>query len=364
MDIVLALSVLILLAAPLLARVVDRVPVLKSGIDGFVLMTVLGLVTLTLLPESLERVGGWGLLVAFIGFILPWASEFLFHKTEEITHRIVMLVATLALIIHAASDGALLAVAKDSVHGSFLATGVLLHRIGVAIAVWWLLRPVLTTWGGISVLAAMGVMTIVAYLMVIFAGEWYNVPLAGYWQAFAAGSLMHVVLHPIGDHGHAPKATTLTSHRIGTGLGILFVVALIASHYYDHGPTLESSGLHSHTMSHFFDYMASVGSLIAPVALLLMAGFAIYGKMNANLSSAYRRLQQVTPWTLALWFAVALTDNVIPGILPMPSGISPLFVLWIAALVPILIHTGARSFFAALLPSFMMKHTHSHTHSH
>lgn len=360
MDIVLALSVLVLLAAPLLARLVSRMPALKGGIDGFVLMTVLGLVTLTLLPESLERVGGWGLLVALIGFILPWASEFLFHKTEEITHRIVMLVATFALIIHAASDGALLAVAKDSVHGSFLATGVLLHRVGVAIAVWWLLRPVLTTIGGISVLAAMGVMTIVAYLMVIFAGEWYDVPLAGYWQAFAAGSLLHVVLHPIGDHEHAPQVSTITFHRIGTGLGILFVAGLIASHYYDHGPALQEAGYHTHTMGHMFDYMASVGTLIAPIALLLMVGFAIYGKMNADLASAYRRLQQIAPWTLVLWFGVTLADNIIPTALPMPEDISALFILWLGALIPILVHTGARNFFAALIPRFILRHDHGH----
>ena len=360
MDIVLALSVLVLLAAPLLARLVNRMPALKGGIDGFVLMTVLGLVTLTLLPESLERVGGWGLLVAFVGFILPWASEFLFHKTEEMTHRIVMLVATLALIIHAASDGALLAVAKDSVHGSFLATGVLLHRVGVAIAVWWLLRPVLTTIGGISVLAAMGAMTVVAYLMVIFAGEWYDVPLAGYWQAFAAGSLLHVVLHPIGDHVHAPKASTMTFHRIGTGLGILFVAGLIASHYYDHGPTVQAAGYHAHTMGHMFDYMASVGTLVAPIALLIMIGFAIYGKMNADLASAYRRLQQVAPWTLVLWFGVTLIDNIIPVTLPLPESVSVLFILWLGTLVPILVHTGARSFFAALLPRFILKHDHNH----
>lgn len=360
MDIVLILSVLVLLAAPLLAQVVNRVPALKGGIDGFVLLTVLGLVTLTLLPESLERVGGFGLLIALIGFILPWASEYLFHKTEEITHRIVMLVATLALVIHAASDGALLAVAKDSVHGSFLATGVLLHRVGVAIAVWWLLRPVLTTIGGISVLAAMGAMTIVAYLMVIFAGEWYDVPLAGYWQAFAAGSLLHVVLHPVGDHDHAPIASTHTSHRIGTSLGILFVIGLVASHYYDHGPeTSEAAGYHAHTMGHMFDYMAAVGSLIAPLALLLMLGFAIYGKMNADLACAYKRLQQITPWTLVLWFGVALLDSALGTALPMPDNISIMFGVWLAALMPILIHTGARGFFAALLPHFL-RHDHSH----
>lgn len=364
MDIAIILSVLVLLAAPLLAQLVQRVPALKGGIDGFVLMTVLGLVTLTLLPEALERGGVLAILLAIIGFGLPWASEFLFHKTEEITHRVVMIVAALALVIHAASDGALLAYARDSVHGSFVATGILLHRIGVAIAVWWLLRPILTTWGGIAVLAALGAMTVVAYLMVLFAGDWYNVPLAGYWQAFAAGSLLHVVMHPVGDHDHTPTSTTIISHRIGTGLGVLFVIALIGSHYYDHGPVIEDAAVHAHGLHHVFDHLASVGGLVAPVALLLMACFGIYGKMNATWAQSYRRLQQIMPWTLALWFGLALVLALVPDGLPTPAGASLMFGIWMAILMPVLVHTGARSFFTTLLPSFLFHHTHSDSGAH
>lgn len=360
MTFVVILSVLVLLAAPLLAWVVQRAPALKGGIDGFVLVTVLGLILLTLLPEALQHAGALGLGIALLGFILPWASEFMFHKTEEITHRIVMLVATLALIIHAGSDGVVLAFAKDSVHGHFVATGILLHRIGIAIAVWWLLRPILTTVGGFAVLAAMGVMTIVAYLMVLFAGEWYDVPLAGYWQAFAAGSLLHVVMHPVGDHTHAPNAKTAASHRIGTAFGVLFIVALIGSHYYDHGPVDTSSAVHAHNLQHLVDLLALVGSLVAPIALLLITGFGIYGKMNAEWRTAYRRAQQAAPWTIVLWLMAALLTVSFPELLPMPAEASLLFGLWILVLAAILIHTGARGFFGSLVPASMLHRHHAH----
>ena len=197
LDYALILSVAVLLAAPLLAKLVSRAPALKSGLDGFVLVTVIALITTTLLPEALSHGGMWGLAIAVIGFLLPWLAEALFHRAEEITHRLIMLVAALALIVHAASDGAILAFAKDADGGAFIASGVVLHRVGVAIAVWWLLRPVLTTVGGIAVLVSLGAMTVIGYLMVLFAGEWYNIPLIGYWQAFAAGSLFHVVMHPL-----------------------------------------------------------------------------------------------------------------------------------------------------------------------
>lgn len=361
MTFVVILSALVLLAAPLLARVVQRVPALKGGIDGFVLITVLGLIILTLLPEALEHGGLLGLGIAFFGFILPWASEFLFHKTEEITHRIVMLVATLALIIHAASDGVILAFARDSVHGSFVATGILLHRIGVAVAVWWLLRPILTTVGGFAVLAAMAAMTMVAYFMVLFAGEWYDIPLAGYWQAFAAGSLLHVVLHPVGDHEHAPSVSTAPSHRIGTAFGILFVIALIGSHYYDHGPMAGDATVHAHNLQHLVDLMALTGSLVAPIALLLISGFGIYGKMNADWGSAYKRMQQILPWTLVLWIVSALISMLWPETLPIPSSVTALFGLWMVILAPVMVHTGARAFFSTLFPAAMTRR-HSHAH--
>jgi len=359
-TIIVILSALVLLAAPLLARLVQRMPALKGGIDGFVLITVLGLIILTLLPEALQHGGLLALGIAFMGFILPWASEFLFHKTEEITHRIVMLVATLALIIHAASDGAILAWARDSVHGSFVATGILLHRVGVAIAVWWLLRPILTTIGGFAVLAAMGAMTLVAYFMVLFAGEWYNIPLAGYWQAFAAGSLLHVVMHPVGDHEHAPNEASAPSHRVGTGCGILFVLALISSHYYDHGPVLADSSVHAHSLQHLIDLMALTGSLVAPIALLALAAFGVYGKMNTSWANAYRRVQQVMPWTLVLWIASALFAMLWPQVLPIPASVNALYILWMAILAVVLTHTGARSFFGMLVPTATAKHSHAH----
>lgn len=361
MTFVVILSAIILLAAPLLARVVQRAPALKGGIDGFVLITVLGLIILTLLPEALEHGGLLALGIALLGFVLPWASEFLFHKTEEITHRIVMLVATLALVIHAASDGAILAFARDSVHGSFVATGILLHRIGVAIAVWWLMRPILTTVGGFAVLAAMAVMTMVAYFMVLFAGEWYDVPLAGYWQAFAAGSLLHVVMHPVGDHDHTPNAATAAPHRVGTAFGILFVVALIGSHYYDHGPMAADALTHAHDLQHLIDLMALTGSLVAPIALLLIAGFGIYGKMNATWLQAYERVQQIMPWTLVLWIVSAVAAILWPTLLPVPMNITLLFLLWMIILAPVMIHTGARTFFGTIFPTALARE-HSHAH--
>jgi len=362
LDYALIASVLILIAAPLLARLVGHMPTIKAGFDGFVLLTVIGLITVTLLPEALNHGGLLALLIAVLGFTFPWIAELLFHKSEEMTHRVLMLVAALALVVHAASDGALLAFANSTEGGSFLAAGIILHRVGVAIAVWWLLRPVLTTLGGIAVLASLGVMTIVGYLMVYFAGEWYDVPLSGYWQAFAAGSLFHVVMHPLEDHDTAPTPGTMFAHRIGTALGVLFVVTLIASHYLQHtpGPLVP---MPAHGEHHAVDLIAAVGRLIAPLALLAIISAAAYGRLKTDgITAAYKAVQLVTPWTLAAWLAVAVIAELIPSLMPSPQGGQITLGLWLMLMSAVLIHTGARSFFAVLLPRFA-SHKHSHSHS-
>lgn len=359
MDYALIFSVLVLVAAPLLARLVARMPSIKAGLDGFVLLTVVGLITLTLLPEALSHGGLLGLMVAVLGFTLPWIAELLFHKSEEMTHRVLMLIAALALVVHAASDGALLAFANTSDDGPFLATGIVLHRIGVAIAVWWLLRPVLTTIGGIAVLAALGVMTIVGYLMVLFAGEWYDVPLSGYWQAFAAGSLFHVVLHPLEDHDTVPDRGAIAAHRIGTALGILFVVALIGAHYLQHAPG--PMGPMPHGDHHDVDLIAAVGRLIAPIALLAILGAAAYGRLKQDGTlAAYSAVQRIMPWTLAGWIAVTIVGVLQPDLMPAPSGGHLMLAFWLVLLSVTLVHTGARSFFSVLMPRFP---AHSHSHS-
>ncbi|WP_417450124.1 hypothetical protein [Kordiimonas sp.] len=363
MDWALALSVIVLLAAPLLARLVARAPHIKGALDGFVLITVLGLITLTLLPEAIAHGGLWGLAIAVIGFALPWIAEFLFHRAEEMTHRIVLLAASLALVVHAASDGAILALAHESTAGNFVATGILLHRVGVAIAVWWLLRPVLSTTGGLLVLAGLGAMTVVGYFIALFAGEWYNLPLVGYWQAFAAGSLLHVVLHPLEDHSQTPSKDTLPAHRLGTALGLLFVLSLIAAHYFYHTPgTLSHMPVHG--MHHTVELLNAVGRLLAPIMLLVLLVAAalprVYGRGPASTMTS---LKKVAPWTLLFWLAATVLVELSPLTVPGAGGGWLLFALWLIIVSGLIIHMGARAFFTTLMPRYAA-HKHSHGHSH
>ncbi len=367
MDITLILSVLILLVAPLLARLIVRAPRLKVGFDSFVVITVLGLITLTLLPEALAHGGVLALLVAVAGFIMPWAAEKLFHKTEEMTHRILLVIASFALVIHAASDGAILAFASDDIDGYFLAAGILLHRFGVAISVWWLLRSVLSSAGGYVVLASLGVMTLIGYFLAAFAGDWYNIPLAGYWQAFAAGSLLHVVMHPLGNEYHGQEgedkvSDTLLPQRLGTAFGILFIIALIAAHYLHHTP-VSTHEYHDHSNSqHTIDMMVESGLLVGPILILMLLISAVIARSRgSSWRSALTGLEKAAPWSVFAWLGVSGFMILWPDVLPVVEKGYVIFLIWLATVTIITVSMGARAFFKPLLPKWLV-HQHSHSH--
>jgi hypothetical protein len=366
MDITLILSVLILLAAPVLARLIMRVPRLKVGFDGFVMIIVLALIALTLLPEAIAHGGIFALLTAIAGFVMPWIAERLFHKTEEMTHRILLVIASFALVIHAASDGAILAFASNDINGYFLAGGILLHRFGVAISVWWLLRPVLSSTGGYVVLLSLGIMTLIGYFLAAFAGDWYSIPLAGYWQAFAAGSLLHVVMHPLGEEHNDgindAEFDTLLPQQIGTALGILFVIALIGAHYLHHAP-VDLHEMHDHSNGqHTIDMMVGSGLLIGPILILMLLVSATIARSRGETwRDALSGIERIAPWSVLLWLSVASFMAIWPDLLPIPEKGYFIFFGWLTIITIIAVNMGARAFFKPLLPKWL---THQHSHSH
>ncbi|MFC3052267.1 ZIP family metal transporter [Kordiimonas pumila] len=366
MDIVLIVSVLIILTAPVLSRFFKDSQRIKSGLDGFVLVAVIGLITLNLLPEALQYGGIPSFLIAVTGFILPYLAEIIFHKSEEMTHRVIILISVLAVVVHAASDGAILAFAHSANSGSFIATGVLLHRMGEAITIWWLLRPIFSVRSGLAILAALAAMTIIGYYIVLFAQDWYNLPLVGYWQAFAAGSLFHIVMHPIAGHEHSHTGKPVTqAHRLGTALGVVFVFLLVGSYYLQH--LHESATIIAETetmrLHHEMGYLGRAALIAAPLNLLFLITYLLYQRLRAKKTEdLYASLQRATPWTLVIWLAFTIKMALFPMYeFPIIGGGMVAFYLWLGIMCCILVHSGARNFFSVLMPSI---NTHKHNHSH
>ncbi|WP_374764833.1 hypothetical protein [Yunchengibacter salinarum] len=363
MILALVLSVLILLTAPALTRALARTPVMRAALDGFVLMVVVALVGLTLLPEAVHRTGSLGLAVALMGFILPGFAERVLGRSARLTHAALLAVAALALVLHAASDGAVLALAEGGGDGAtgpgshvMLAVAVVLHRLGVATAVWWLLKPHLGRGGAYAALIGMAAMTVAGFFLTRVALQVHEVALIGTLQAFAAGSLLHVILHPLAVDRHPGTDTDPTGRnarrgaRLGTGAG-LAIIALV----------LLADGRHGHGGGEQLAPLLAVGRLLGPVlGLMLLFGLWRGRRSQAETETATEAggLMRWSAISLALLLLIVMLSVWWPGMLPAAPWPGAIFGIWAVVVLAVLVHQGARRFFQVLTP---LAHAHDHT---
>ena len=163
----LAASCIALLFGPLFYRYFSSGSGLQKGLDGFIFVSLGGLVLIHILPELLEHGGFVTLLFVILGIWGPTASERIFHRYSEITHNITLSLGIIGLLLHTITDGGAMVLSQQQGNSPLLALGVILHRLPVGLAIWWLLKPqVGARWASI-VLVAMMALTSVGY----FAGE-------------------------------------------------------------------------------------------------------------------------------------------------------------------------------------------------
>ncbi len=192
-------SLAVLGSGPLLARSARSRPQMMAFIDGFVLVTIGGLVLLDIIPHAIEHRDAFALLFMVVGFALPTMAEKLFHYGVHRTHPAVLALAIVGLAVHSALDGSAIA-QSDADVTKLLGYGVLLHQLPVSLMIWSVLgdRP-RVSW---LVLAGMAVVTLLGYLAepTIFA---VLPERAGLWfEGLVGGSLLHVIAHPAHDHEH------------------------------------------------------------------------------------------------------------------------------------------------------------------
>jgi uncharacterized membrane protein YraQ (UPF0718 family) len=186
-------------SGPLLARSARTRPQMLAFIDGFVLVTIGGLVLLDIIPHALEHRDVFAAVFMVLGFALPTIAERLFHYGVRRTHTAVLALAIIGLAIHSALDGSAIAQSDADTH-NLLGYGVLLHQLPVSLMIWWVLgdRP-RVSW---LVLGGMALVTVLGYVAepTIFA---VLPERAGLWfEGLVGGSLLHVIAHPAHDHEH------------------------------------------------------------------------------------------------------------------------------------------------------------------
>lgn len=214
---------------PLIASTARARPSMLAFIDGFVLVSIGGLVLLDVVPHALEHRDLIAGLCMIAGFALPSVAEKLFHYGVRQTHTVVLALALLGLAAHSALDGSAIAQTDDGT-GGLLGVGVLLHQLPVSLMVWWILsdRPRWVAW---VVLALMAATTVLGYLaeprilaaLPEQAGRWF--------EGLVGGSLLHVIAHPAHEHEHETPHGHVHAH----------------SHSHDHAHSQADGHDHAHT---------------------------------------------------------------------------------------------------------------------
>ncbi|QIR13109.1 metal transporter [Shewanella aestuarii] len=302
-------SCIALLFGPLFYRYFSSGSGLQKGLDGFIFVSLGGLVLIHILPELLEHGGFVTLLFVVLGLWGPTASEKVFHRYSEITHNITLGLGILGLLLHTITDGGAMVLAQQQDNSPLLALGVILHRLPVGLAIWWLLKPqVGTRWSSI-VLVAMMALTAVGY----FAGEQLihqlSIENTVYLQAFVTGSILHVVLHqPHGDHTPDKQDKYQYQAGIGSllGLGLLALLLLM-----DSGEHAHAHHGHDHGVEQFVSWLLTISPVLLLSYLFATIRFK-FGLQPQHNQLASRWLQRLAGpesliITLALlgpWFAL------------------------------------------------------------
>lgn len=246
-------SLLALALGPLLAVGARRFRATTIALDSFVLVVLGGLVVLHILPDALKGAGWWALLAALGAFALAGIAERSLRSSAgaergRIGRRLFFCLALTGLGFHSVVDGLALTGAEvhgDHIHfgvepdteGTIWAIAVLLHRVPVAISLWWIVAPLI------------GVRTAVLSMLVIAGGTIVGFatggPLLttaspvslGLFEAVLCGTLMHVVLHA--DLPPAPRGANPWLIRGATLFGLVAGLALVffieSGHGHTHG---------------------------------------------------------------------------------------------------------------------------------
>ncbi|QSX40843.1 metal transporter [Shewanella cyperi] len=274
-------SCIALLLGPLFYRFLSNGSGLQKGLDGFIFVSLGGLVLIHILPELLEHGGLLSILFVLLGLWGPTASEKLFQRYSEITHNLTLSLGIGGLLLHTLTDGGAMVLAQHDSGSSLLALGIILHRLPVGLAIWWLLKPQVGSRWAILVLGAMMLLTGAGFM----AGEQLLQQLSldntVYLQAFVTGSILHVVIHqPHGHHDADSNGRFEYQAGIGSLIGISLLFLLL----------LMDSGAHQH-QDHGSEQLMQWLLVLAPVLLLAYALASIRFALGVTPSAAGLKVQ-------------------------------------------------------------------------
>jgi hypothetical protein len=264
-----------LMCGPLLYVLAHPRPALLAFLDGFVLVSIAGLVLLEVVPGAYGEGGAWSLAFLALGAIGPTLVEQGLERARREAHLATLALAVVGLVLHSLGDGAALApVHVGEGHAGHaheaLGIAIVVHSVPVGLVVWWIMAPVFGRGLPAATLALMGAGTLAGYWFGLELNAVLGARAFAWFQALVAGSILHVVFgrpHLEEDSDHRDPKPPFE------GFGNLFaLIGLIVMARLDpHAATLQGIG-------------AAVVLLVvaaAPLLLMAYAGAGLVGAMRA-----------------------------------------------------------------------------------
>lgn len=274
-PLLLALSLAALAGAPLLFGLGQRHRSILWFLDGFVFLSLGGILLFDVLPHALVA-GGWAAGVAAgIGLVLPFAAERSGWRALRSTHSVVILVGMVGLAVHSLIDGVALSGAgypsQSGLH-STLGLAVLLHNLPVGVVIWWIVRPAYgVMWAG-AALAFTAAATGLGYGLSESLLGFLDGPSRAGFEALVGGSLLHVLVHRHAPEDHLPRpAVANRIEGMGGLIGGLLLLGLLGAGHAAHAG-------HDHAAADggFAAILLDLALMSAPALLL---GYTIAGAL-------------------------------------------------------------------------------------
>ncbi|MEQ1440334.1 hypothetical protein AAG565_13325 [Fontimonas sp. SYSU GA230001] len=315
--VLLVATLVALLSGPVLYAVAQRRPALLGFLDGFVLVSIAGLVLLEVLPDAFAS-GGW-LSLAFLlaGLLGPTALEHGLTRARREAHLLALALAVLGLVLHSIGDGTALSGVGGSHRDDALALAIAIHSVPVGLVVWWLLYPVFGALLPGLALLAMGAATAAGFLFGIELGGLLGERGWAWFQALMSGSILHVIfgrphLDETSEHHHTPPPFE--------GLGNLGALVLLAILAAAHEPDAAVP-----------DLATIVLQLAVKAAPALLLAYLFVG---ALLWLGYwSRSQRLRPSLAAAAFALMLLASERLSVELTSAGLLALRTVWLAGLL-------------------------------
>jgi hypothetical protein len=190
------LSTAALLLGPIIYAFAGEHRISRRLLDALIVLSIGFIIVAHIIPAALQEAGNLAIVVILLGIAFPMVLERLFRKASDTAHLVIVALAAFGLLTHALVDG--VALLPES--GTGLAHAIILHRLPVGMALWWAVRPNFGITVSIIVFALVILATAAGYLIGETIMEIADMRTIAMFQAFVAGSLIHVVIFGVRHH--------------------------------------------------------------------------------------------------------------------------------------------------------------------